>query len=320
MVNQQAHEAAFWQALYNTTTRSEFDSQSDEPSTVCLKQQQHLKQDVSKQQSKQQQQQIDNDMKTPSGFDLIGVGDNVSFSSFLSSGGPAGSGDVGSESSQSSSSHDRPTPLPPFECSTLADIEFLPTETGDDDSTVVGAATASSRASTLKKTKARSDEATSPQPQSQQPGDPGYKPLRAGLRNRNRKVVTKFDDDSDNEPPKPKPVKRKRHPPTKIDPENFGLEGSNRQERPLPPDLDEKQTRRILRNRASAERSRLRRLCKITALEQENARLRAEMELRQKEAGQDDLERENKQLKAELQLMRDRVQTLTAILSKRNGR
>ena len=102
--------------------------------------------------------------------------------------------------------------------------------------------------------------------------------------------------------------------------------GSNRQEKPLPPDLDEKQTRRILRNRASAERSRLRRLCKITALEQENTELRRQVESRDNERKPngggplaEDIEHSNRQLRAELQLMRDRVSTLTSLLSRHSS-
>ena len=102
--------------------------------------------------------------------------------------------------------------------------------------------------------------------------------------------------------------------------------GSNRQEKPLPPDLDEKQTRRILRNRASAERSRLRRLCKITALEQENTELRRQVESRNNERKPngggplaEDIEHSNRQLRAELQLMRDRVSTLTSLLSRHSS-
>lgn len=52
---------------------------------------------------------------------------------------------------------------------------------------------------------------------------------------------------------------------------------SGRQERPLPPDLDEKQRKRILRNRASAERSRLKRLGQIAMLEQENRELKQQL-------------------------------------------
>lgn len=335
MVNQQAHEAAFWQALYNTTTSSTVFDPTDEPAPVPLRPKSEgsprkvpsvnrsmldivdfkLVSGQSDDAAKLKlEQQPNTDLKTPnSSFDFISGADADSFSAFL---GPSSvvvqpPGSAGNAATVGNVHADRSL-MTPFECSTLPDIEFLPPDSSADDSV--------SRGSASKKSKRKSG---SPHTSLQQLpfDDPAYKPLRAGLRNRSRKVVTKFENSTDVEPAKPKraqsgTAKRKRHPPTKIDPEEFALEGSNRQERPLPPDLDEKQTRRILRNRASAERSRLRRLCKITALEQENAKLRADLEVQQKEAGHEALERENRQLKAELQLMRDRVETLTSILSK----
>ena len=212
--------------------------------------------------------------------------------------------------------------MPPFDCG-MVDMEFLPAggSGGGDGSPA--------------QKRARSPELKTEQVDVD-PVDGLYKPLRAGLRNRNRKVVTKFDDDSseDYDPPaksRSSAGKRKRSPSIKINTAEFKLEGSNRQEKPLPPDLDEKQTRRILRNRASAERSRLRRLCKITALEQENTELRRQVESRQVESRNnerkpngggplaEDIEHSNRQLRAELQLMRDRVSTLTSLLSRHSS-
>lgn len=104
---------------------------------------------------------------------------------------------------------------------------------------------------------------------------------------------------------------------------------SDRVERPLPPDLDEKSRRRILRNRASAERSRLKRLGQIAMLEQENQSLRNQLEQARQQAAQGNdwanawggssmnervLMEENTALKAEGRLLNERVRTLTSLL------
>lgn len=92
-----------------------------------------------------------------------------------------------------------------------------------------------------------------------------------------------------------------------------------RQERPLPKGLDEKQRRRVLRNRASAERSRLKRLGQIVALEEENQSLRAQLAQQQQSNGNvtanAQIMQENDALKAELRLLNDRVHTLTRLLT-----
>ena len=101
-----------------------------------------------------------------------------------------------------------------------------------------------------------------------------------------------------------------------------------RQERPLPPDLDEKERRRILRNRASAERSRLKRLGKIAMLEQENGQLRTQLADAQKQAegnsptgaAQPEILHENSRLRAELKMTKDRLQKLSSLLQQANQR
>jgi acyl-CoA reductase-like NAD-dependent aldehyde dehydrogenase len=111
--------------------------------------------------------------------------------------------------------------------------------------------------------------------------------LRRGLRPRSKpKQYQAFEsEESDGEwSPKRKKGSRKRVRPKKEERQaktesaplsSTGLSG--RQERPLPPDLDEKQRKRILRNRASAERSRLKRLGQIAMLEQENRELKQQL-------------------------------------------
>ena len=96
------------------------------------------------------------------------------------------------------------------------------------------------------------------------------------------------------------------------------VQGSSRRERELPPNLDEKQRRRILRNRASAERSRLKRLGQIERLEEENQSLRMQLQTNGGGGGgggdDSNLAAENHQLKNELQILSERVRTLTALL------
>jgi hypothetical protein len=107
--------------------------------------------------------------------------------------------------------------------------------------------------------------------------------------------------------------------------ESNGLEGSSRVVHPVPKNATEKQAQRILRNRDSAERTRLRRLGKINALEEENERLRKELdEVNSQSRGGGpgplqhvELERENSQLRIELEVVRARVQTLTQLLTGR---
>merc|ERR1711865_685031 len=103
--------------------------------------------------------------------------------------------------------------------------------------------------------------------------------------------------------------------------EDGEVEGSQRQERALPPNLDEKQRRRILRNRASAERSRLKRLGRIEQL-QENNNLRMQLQMNSGGSGSDSngsknqskLAVENRNLQNEVQMLNERVRTLTALL------
>eukprot|EP01052_Picozoa_sp_SAG31_P007632 SAG31_NODE_367_length_16811_cov_20.811584_3_plen_269_part_00 len=90
---------------------------------------------------------------------------------------------------------------------------------------------------------------------------------------------------------------------------------SGRPEKPLPKDCNAQQKRRILRNRAAAERTRLGRLGKIVALETENANLKQQLAESAAESGEK-LRRENELLTAELQLMKERVATLTKLLRK----
>ncbi len=111
--------------------------------------------------------------------------------------------------------------------------------------------------------------------------------MRRGLRPRSKpkQYQANESEESDGEwSPKRKKGSRKRSRPKKeeaaVKPKSepvstTGLSG--RQERPLPPDLDEKQRKRILRNRASAERSRLKRLGQIAMLEQENRELKQQL-------------------------------------------
>jgi len=104
--------------------------------------------------------------------------------------------------------------------------------------------------------------------------------------------------------------------------EDGEVEGSQRQERALPPNLDEKQRRRILRNRASAERSRLKRLGQIEQLQQENNNLRMQLQMNSGGSGSDSngsknqgkLAVENRNLQNEVQMLNERVRTLTALL------
>jgi len=104
--------------------------------------------------------------------------------------------------------------------------------------------------------------------------------------------------------------------------EDGEVEGSQRQERALPPNLDEKQRRRILRNRASAERSRLKRLGRIEQLQQENNNLRMQLQMNSGGSGSDSngsknqgkLAVENRNLQNEVQMLNERVRTLTALL------
>ena len=85
-----------------------------------------------------------------------------------------------------------------------------------------------------------------------------------------------------------------------------------RRQAPLPADVDDKQRRRILRNRASAERSRLRRLGQIATLQQENQQLRAQLAAQSSGAreAESETQRENSRLRSELQLARSRVAAL----------
>ena len=112
---------------------------------------------------------------------------------------------------------------------------------------------------------------------------------------------------------------------TRAAPAAVKREPSRRAEKPLPKDCNAKQKRRILRNRAAAERTRLGRLDKIAGLEAENALLREKLG---EQGGSDDdgggnipeLQRENEMLTAELRLMKDRVTTLTELLRAKGGR
>ena len=129
--------------------------------------------------------------------------------------------------------------------------------------------------------------ATEPEPSTAD--GPGDRSLRRGLRPRSKPKQYKVDEseESDGEwSPKRKKGSRKRsrgkkeEDDVKSDGESSALASTGqagRQERPLPPDLDEKQRRRILRNRASAERSRLKRLGQIAMLEQENQELKRQL-------------------------------------------
>ena len=89
-----------------------------------------------------------------------------------------------------------------------------------------------------------------------------------------------------------------------------------RRQAPLPADVDDKQRRRILRNRASAERSRLRRLGQIATLQQENQQLRAQLAAQSRGAreAESETQRENSRLRSELQLARSRVAALERAL------
>lgn len=184
------------------------------------------------------EQQPNSDLKTPnSSFDFISGADADSFSAFLGPGSviAQATDSVGNAATVGSVPADRSL-MAPFECSTLPDIEvrrrhsqcldaavallirrtcpwplmftfcfftvdtgvqFLPSESSGDDSICRGSA--------AKKTK-RNSNSDSPHTSLQQLpfDDPAYKPLRAGLRNRSRKVVTKFDNSTDVEPAKPK--------------------------------------------------------------------------------------------------------------------
>eukprot|EP01044_Picomonas_judraskeda_P013764 COSAG03_NODE_2114_length_3110_cov_2.472600_3_plen_188_part_00 len=118
---------------------------------------------------------------------------------------------------------------------------------------------------------------------------PGDRSLRRGLRPRSKpKQYQVYEsEESDGEwSPKRKKGSRKRsrgkkeEDEVKSEGESLALASTGqagRQERPLPPDLDEKQRKRILRNRASAERSRLKRLGQIAMLEQENQELKRQL-------------------------------------------
>lgn len=174
----------------------------------------------------------------------------------------------------------------------------------------------------------------------------GDAPLRRGLRPRAppKHYREMIQQDSDDEwAPKRKGTVggvrdggRKRPGREKASPGNGGrragdeldemlLVGSDRVERPLPANLDEKQRRRVLRNRASAERSRLKRLGQIAMLEQENNNLRTQLNSRnnsggylikqEEDSGDSKLAHENAALKAELELLHNRVHTLTNLLS-----
>lgn len=163
--------------------------------------------------------------------------------------------------------------------------------------------------------------------------------LRRGLRPRSKPKQYHLSESEDSDgdwAPKRKRGSRKRG--AQVKRERGGASGSvalsssglsGRQERPLPPDLDEKQRKRILRNRASAERSRLKRLGQIAMLEQENRELKQQLAEAQQTSApnggetnqqQSDVLHENSMLRAELKMMRDRVQTLTCLLTTANQR
>lgn len=125
--------------------------------------------------------------------------------------------------------------------------------------------------------------------------DDSSQPLRRGLRPRSKPKQYNLSDSEDSDGEwAPKRGKgggvRKR---SRVKTEGGASGGMNlsssglsgRQERPLPPDLDDKQRRRILRNRASAERSRLKRLGQIAMLEQENGELRQQLAQAQQKGG-----------------------------------
>jgi len=164
-------------------------------------------------------------------------------------------------------------------------------------------------------------------------------PLRRGLRQRKQPKQYQQppeDDGSDGEwapSSKRKRVgtKRSRSAQSRVRAKGAGIkreladgevEGSQRQERALPPNLDEKQRRRILRNRASAERSRLKRLGQIEQLQQENNDLRQQLQMNSGGSGSDSngsknqskLAVENRNLRNEVQMLNERVRTLTALL------
>lgn len=186
--------------------------------------------------------------------------------------------------------------------------------------------------------------------------NPSTQPLRRGLRARKQPKQYKMEqsDGSDGEQTRKRKRGRARNssssgskprgtakrpqqpsgPPVVVRSE-AGVEiVSDRVERPLPPDLDEKSRRRILRNRASAERSRLKRLGQIAMLEQENQSLRNQLDQARQDAarGQDWVQawggssmnervlmEENTALKAEGRLLSERVRTLTSLLQASRG-
>lgn len=125
--------------------------------------------------------------------------------------------------------------------------------------------------------------------------DDTKEPLRRGLRPRTKPKQYNLSDESESDGEwAPKRGKgggvRKRSRLKSEGGASVGLNLSSsglsgRQERPLPPDLDDKQRRRILRNRASAERSRLKRLGQIAMLEQENGELRQQLAQTQQKSG-----------------------------------
>lgn len=117
--------------------------------------------------------------------------------------------------------------------------------------------------------------------------------MRRGLRPRSKPKqyqIAESDGSDGDWAPKRKKGSRKRSRVKKEDEAKNGTAPlsstglSGRQERPLPPDLDEKQRKRILRNRASAERSRLKRLGQIAMLEQENRELKQQLAAAQQAA------------------------------------
>ena len=168
--------------------------------------------------------------------------------------------------------------------------------------------------------------------------DDTKEPLRRGLRPRTKPKQYNLSDESESDGEwAPKRGKgggvRKRSRLKSEGGASVGLNLSSsglsgRQERPLPPDLDDKQRRRILRNRASAERSRLKRLGQIAMLEQENGELRQQLAQTQQKSGtssgtsaqSQEILNENSMLRAELKMMKDRVQTLTCLLTSANQR
>ena len=176
-------------------------------------------------------------------------------------------------------------------------------------------------------------------PNSSSSGSGADRPLRRGLRQRKQPKQyqqPREDDVSDGEwAPSSKRkcvgTKRSRSAQSRVRAKGAGIkqeledgevEGSQRQERALPPNLDEKQRRRILRNRASAERSRLKRLGQIEQLQQENNNLRMQLQMNSGGSGSDSngsknqskLAVENRNLQNEVQMLNERVRTLTAQL------